>query len=367
MDKKNPCEKYESKEPGELDKLLLQGEILGWAPKPQPQRGSYVLCQERFDDRSATGDTEPPGAQRVAFGFQLLSGEARPGTGIVAVRKGREVGPTGALGLFLTRRDTDEVWLLAAAHVLTDLIKDHPCPVNPKAAKGPYSDVFRSRQGLTAGSRRRKLGVVRDFEPFKCSGTVQNPAPKGVWNDIDAGLVQVDDDVKWKQETTCYGVIGAPKPAEPEWIVRRCGPEEPNASHGEVDSTGWNIRIVHAGIIYLFRGQILVRSKFDCDEKEWIHRPPFALPGDSGSLVVHEDDNRPIGMVMAGSVRDNYYFLNPITALEKYWSSKNLVPAKAAPGTSRTVPRPDPSSQRRNRPGRGGRGRGTPPVTVRNP
>lgn len=336
----DPCSSYETKQPKELNRLLIKGQIMGWG---SIHGKTTVLCRERFDswfkDATAT-EYEARVKSRVddtqSFGFRMFSGAARPGTGIVAVREGRQVGPGGALGLFLEKtsntrsredREVPTTWFLAAAHVLTNFTDSRP-------------DIFRSRQGLTARSARRKLGTVRDVAGVVPLNLKKPRARK--WNVSDAGLVELDA-VDWKQKTTCFGEVGLPKDAEVESIVRKCGPEEPHSTWGEIVGTDWRVRIIHGGKTYLFKNQILVQTKFD-EANGWVQRPPFALPGDSGSVVVDAQDGRPIGMLMAGSVRDNFYFLNPIMSLRDYWMGQGLAQpaakpiAKAPAGFSSAIP-----------------------------
>lgn len=351
----NPCKKYEKKSDEALNKLLLEGKILGWGTTDGKKK---VLCLEEFDGVLRAADAQEQLPPEVKYGLSFFADEARPGTGIVAVRDGREVGPDGALGLFLAeRRDPGEVWFLASGHVLMNFEWDQP-----------YPDAFRSRQGLTAGDRRRKLGTVRFAQKVYDSRDTGQEDPKK-WNVIDAGLVKLDA-VEWKQKTTCYGEIGAPKPATPKQVVRKCGPEEPISTFGMVRGTDWRIRVAYKKKIYLFRNQILVQSDAGADQ-----RAPFALPGDSGSLVVDAADRRPIGLLMAGSVRKNYYFLNPIQALQEFWGKEDLVQVRIASQAEErdqanalqngAAQPAGPAGLGRDRPGaRSGKGRGTEPEVL---
>lgn len=352
QEQKKAAEKY-------YDDLLLSGQILAWGKNAEDkvcviEPGSPDLAPGDFDGRAQlSGQSKKPvqmsDARAAVSGFRLFAGSARPGTGIVAVRDGQEVGPRGALGLFLAeRKDPREIWCLAPAHLVMNLTE-----------KKLYPDVYRSQQGLTAGSQRRKLGTVRHAK--KVVPYPSEESEDDFWNDCDAGLIKVDD-VNWKQKTTCYGLVGPPKKAEPESVVRKCGPEEPHSTWGEVFGVDWKIRVVHEKKVYLFKQQIMVRSKKKENSDEWLYRPPFALPGDSGSLVVDDADRRPVGMLMAGSVRDNYYFLNPIMELQEYWSknSAELVQAQVAPaaepprkrvGRGASLHKPDQSLRGQDGPG----------------
>lgn len=290
---------------GNLDQQLRDGLIFGYGEFGGRRK---ILYRGMFD-----AEIPPERDSQEGGGFPLLAGKARPGTGIVPVdENGNDIGPSGALGLFLedTSRDT---WFLAAGHVLTGFDWNS------------RPDIYRSRNGLTSCDAYRKLGEVRCVKVLKATNKEFN------WNKIDAGVVKLDSKISWKQETTCYGAIGAPMEAKPDFVVRKCGPEEPYSTWGEVMGTDWKIRVVrrercrdgiYRGIVYLFKDQILVCCRHN-------HLQPFAMPGDSGSLVV-DADGRPVGMLMAGSVRHDFFFLNPIHDLQKFWKRRNLKQADVA-------------------------------------
>lgn len=329
----------------DLDQQLLRGGILGYgrikgALKTISQDGDLEDPKRSEDDLDADR-----GLDSAINSMSLLAGEARPGTGIVAVQGVEEIGPSGALGLFLVvDKEPDDIWFLAAGHVLTGLLgrvtpesSSAGPSVPPAGANGPVlmeptevTHAFRSRNGLLAGVIHRKLGRVRYVTQLEPAATIEtrketvqivpsrSPLP---FHQVDAGLVRLDGPVAWVQESTCYGGIAALTKAQEGDVVKKCGPEEPFNTGGVVRGLDWKFRAVHDKKVYLFEKQILVRCGTKDDLPEQVQ--PFALPGDSGSLVVNEK-RQPIGLLIAGSVRHNYFFLNQISELEMLWRQKNL-------------------------------------------
>jgi hypothetical protein len=56
---------------------------------------------------------------------------------------------------------------------------------------------------------------------------------------------------------------------------------------------------------------------------------PFAVAGDSGTMVVDKDSKRPVGMLIAGSVLDGRYVMTPIQTLARFWKAECFVLLRA--------------------------------------
>jgi hypothetical protein len=70
----------------------------------------------------------------------------------------------------------------------------------------------------------------------------------------------------------------------------------------------------------------------DAAKAEHLYRHPktsFAIPGDSGTMVVDYKTRQPLGMLIAGSLLDGKYVMTPIRALWDYWTGKQLVLLRA--------------------------------------
>ncbi len=290
----------------ELDKCLLRGAIVGYG-----LRCGVLTVLKPVDVGTRALRTPGELAQFLkkdcdyahrAAGYEFFAGEARPGTGIVAVRSGAEIGPGGSLGLFLReKKDPTKIYFLAAGHVLTGFFKEI------------RAEIYRGVGGLTGVHQRRRLGVVTSTDVLKLSYPERDILR---WNVTDAGVVRLDTG-DYDPGTTCYTSLGAPVKVEIYAEVMKCGSEEPSFTGGVVLGTDWKIRVVHNKRVYLFKDQILVESEG--------FRPPFAQPGDSGTMVVVIQGSRKVvGMLMAGSVRGGVFFLNPIRALENDWKNMDL-------------------------------------------
>lgn len=288
-----------------LENALAQGLLLGYGPKEEK---ILVLYQEIIGDRERRQKQrallkeiprEEIELRKVRGPFGFLSGEARPGSGIVLVRGGQEAGPAGTLGLFLRAREGGKLFFLCAGHVLSNY-----------GAEDAGHDVYRHSSPLSASGPPRKLGVVDHIEPLIPYGRAR---PE--YNRFDAGVVSLDSSVEWLPATTCYDAITGLASATEDMKVMKCGSQEPFFTWSYVDSISWTGLISSPRGEYGFKNQVLLSSRE--------FRRPFAAPGDSGTIIV-TDEAKAVGLLIGGSVRDGLFLVTPIQELRTYWEGRKL-------------------------------------------
>lgn len=145
------------------------------------------------------------------------------------------------------------------------------------------------------------IGYLSDFESIKFgSGS----------NTIDAAIaISAPDKLDYKTPSDGYGV---PSPTTRGAIVnlsvKKYG-RTTSLTHGTVYLINANINVGYSSGTALFTGQIGVAGK----------KGPFIKAGDSGSLLVTEVGNNPVGLLFAGDSSGKYAFANPISAvLERF-------------------------------------------------
>jgi hypothetical protein len=257
--------------------------------------------------------------QRQAFFF--LDGELRPGSGVIRFVAGNPEGPAGTLTCLLSSRDGRDYYFAAAGHAVS----------NFWAAEPPHrkSSVYHNPKGYPSTQRSRYLGRVLHLS---CKPPNWNDDDeKDVVEDI--GIVGLEGDFTWKQRTTCYGSFGElPGTTEDVYLnqcVMKCGAEEAHWTKATVKHCSRTV-IVYGpgGEKYYFKNQIILRG---CEEEGYHGGPynppgtPFAVPGDSGTMVVDAESKQPVGMLIAGSVLDDLYVMTPFRALDAFWAKYGLV------------------------------------------
>jgi len=322
-------------------------------------------------------DLRPLAFQKQAYYF--LSQELRPGSGVIRVSGGRAEGPGGTLTCLLSSRDAQDIYFAAAGHVLSDFWKsDIP---------DQEGSVYLNRRGFFSTPSRRFLGKLLKLSPrpervpFAPSlGGLHFGLPRKPF--IDIGLVKLEGDFDWRQRTTCYGSFGEwaenrdeeiprtrPLGGDDEEthlevpdrdrfkiiknrVVTKCGAEEKHFTDAVIDDCSTTVTVYGPeGEKFQLHGQVILRelsspmtpdSQTHCrytasenrdkqedneGDKECHKRPtiPFAVPGDSGTMVVYKESKRPLGMLIAGSILDGRYVVTPFNALEKFWEAEDFV------------------------------------------
>jgi hypothetical protein len=271
--------------------------------------------------------------------FHLLGGELRPGSGIVRSFSGRPEGPGGTLTCFLSSRDGRNLFFVAAGHVVS------------KYWEFKNGSVYRRRQGYPGTDSSRFLGEI-----FKVSDP---PIPRDSDDrrepSIDVGIVELKGRFELKARTTCYGSmgewVGEPKYVKKGDSVMKCGAEETHWTTAEVYEERKSVwvygpdkpifRLNHQ-IILSLPGEVTKQENVRCsaqgvelakrqgddikaDLPENSPRIPFAVAGDSGTMVVDSETKRPIGMLIAGDIIAGRYVVTPFAPIQKYWSRFGLV------------------------------------------
>lgn len=247
--------------------------------------------------------------------FHFLSRELRPGSGIVRAVDGTPSGPGGTLTCLLSSRDGRDIYFAAAAHVLTNYWKGETPPVK--------SSVYLNERGFPSRESVRFLGEVDVKNNVSAHPDLADPnIPPSSGVTIDIGIVKLEGDFAWRQRTTCYGSFGelSDDAVKQRWEVRKCGAEEP---HGTPAPNGEITKIVDSDYSVAVYGRD--PSPYSFQHQVIISGAGFAVPGDSGTMVVESGSRRPIGMLIAGSVLDGLYVMTPISALRQFWEDRDLV------------------------------------------
>lgn len=129
-------------------------------------------------------------------------------------------------------------------------------------------------RGETVYASGKALGVVED---------VYIPEP-GVWNEVDLATIAVNSDVQIDPSLPNVGVIAGP--GSPEGTCRICG----SISKG-------------TGELFTTRTIVPIQGTNYGVQNIHVYRPsedfPFAVEGDSGSIIVEENTQSAVGMLFA--------------------------------------------------------------------
>ena len=279
--------------------------------------------------------------KRIDQGFYFLSGELRPGSGIIRVFGGRNEGPGGTLTCLLSTVDGKDNYFVAAGHVLTNFWR---CG-DPDFLGSIYS----YRRGFPPTDSTRFLGkCIYLPSPKERPRPIQHSKGKGV--ELDIGIVRLDGDADLKQRTTCYGGFGEWPPHRKLKLegreVMKCGSQETHWTKARVKELNAEVPVYGPeGLLYRFKDQIIVEEippQGPLQEKKDPRKPPrkldfprnaletpFAVPGDSGTMVVDKATRRPIGMLIAGSILNGLYVVTPFRKIEKFWQERDLIMLRA--------------------------------------
>lgn len=199
----------------------------------------------------------------------LNVGRYRPAPGGVSV--GHYQITAGTLGC-LVRRDR-ALYVLSNNHVLANINKGQIG--NPILQPGPYD----------GGSMPADvIGRLSEFVPVLFNGQM---------NTVDAAIAQVSPTFV-TPENKCFGRIREnPIACRRFMVAKKCG-RSTELTRGIITDCNATVRVgFGTDGTALFQDQIIVMGI------PFIY--PFSAPGDSGSLVVEEFTNRPLGLLFAGS------------------------------------------------------------------
>lgn len=312
-------------------------------------------------ERSDSHTLEPPNQQVYYFLSHLPDNgppsDLRPGSGVIRVFGGKPEGPAGTLTCFLSTADGRDNYFVAAGHVLTnfwidpgkDKERDHLRPIrrrNRPRKERRSGNIYRNQKGFPSTGSTRFLGELqwKSDEPSFKQG-----------ENKDIGIVRLEEGIEPVQRTTCYGTFSVDEATEskrekktqeekllPEGLeVMKCGAEETHLTFALVASPKSEVTVYGPdGTLYLLKDQIILSQKAESrpgtsqetdPPKDWSaaknrqSRVPFAVPGDSGSLVVVKESRKPVGMLVAGSILDGRYVVTPFSKLQEFWEKQDLV------------------------------------------
>jgi hypothetical protein len=285
--------------------------------------------------------------------YYFFADDLRPGSGIIRVSGGRPEGPQGTLTCLLSSKDGRDNYFAAAGHVLSNFWDPKEKPNDKfEFEDEPAASIYRYRKGFPATNSRRYLGklLYLSTAPKPINGINGG----GAEIDMDVGIVEILGDpgeFNLKQRTTCYGSFGewpdAPDHVKKGQRVMKCGSQETHWTYAAVENPCRTVTIYGPdGLLYELHRQVILTTKptaTTCEQpaetsgpppnwsppKSTTYDGPFAVPGDSGTIVVDRESRRPVGMLIAGSVLDGLYVMTPIGKLLEFWTRKELVLVRA--------------------------------------
>ncbi len=272
--------------------------------------------------------------------FYFLSSELRPGSGLIRVFGGRHEGPGGTLTCLLSSMDGQDIYFVAAGHVLTNFWR---C-----TGLDSRGSIYRYRRGFPPSDSTRFLGSCLYLPSQKELPRPIQDRPMGKGVELDIGIVKLEGEADWRQRTTCYGSFGEWPPKRKLKLkgreVMKCGSQETHWTKARIIKLGAEVPVYGpGGLLYRFRDQIILEDireaapEEDCrcrkppipDYPQNSSGTPFAVPGDSGTMVVDKMSRRPIGMLIAGSILNGLYVVTPFPKIQKFWEDRNLIMLRA--------------------------------------
>jgi len=189
----------------------------------------------------------------------------------LGVSIGHSIGNTGTLG-FLAKHDGE-------LHVVSN---NHVFACENKAEKG---DPILQPGVVDGGEEEDQIAELTDWVPLDFSGG-HNP--------VDAAMASVDPRDVLGHPYEGGPLIPIPTRARRDATVRKCG-RTSGLSYGVVADIDATIKLRYpSGDMALLSEQILIQGR---------NGDIFSEKGDSGSLVIDNSSNQPIGLVCGGSPR----------------------------------------------------------------
>lgn len=195
-------------------------------------------------------------------------GRYRPAPGGVSVGHYKITAGTIAC---LVRRG-NQLYILSNNHVLAN--SNSANIGDPIMQPGPFDG------GVSAGNI---IGRLSEFVPINMSGGV---------NFVDAAIAQTSPNLV-TPESKCFGSINPnPQNCGMWMIVKKCG-RTTQTTRGIVTDCNATVRVGYGNSTAIFQNQMIIVGVPGI--------APFSQPGDSGSLVLNQFSNRPVGLLFAGS------------------------------------------------------------------
>jgi hypothetical protein len=280
---------------------LARGIALGLGSKPSGGYSLDVLIQNESMRRDPILDVITERA-RGETGFEVI-GRVRPAGWHIqptdTLRMGSSIGhlliTAGTLGCFVRQRTTGAVGFLSNNHVLA--------AVN----RGKVGDEIVQPGPADGGTRDELVGRLASFVPLAFEGEV---------NEVDAAFATR---IKHGPPFDFRGVLDSPgrlygKLRSSHTVNGRLGDavlktgRSTGLTHGRIDRINVsNVTVPYGRKVARFDGQMTVRS---------MNLNPFAVPGDSGSLILTQGMD-PVGLLFAVSEKGGMFnsgvtFANPI-------------------------------------------------------
>lgn len=197
----------------------------------------------------------------------------------------------GTLGYFCrsTRAgdDANTIYLLSNNHVFADL------------NRGVAGDEIDQPGRVDGGTSTDRVATLARFHPLKLNGAA---------NPIDAAIASVDAGVDCTTSICSIGTISGVADAKEDQFVRKHG-RTTGYTEGQIDDLSFDVTIQmdHNDPTKwaLFTNQIRIARTPGY--------PAFALPGDSGSLVVDRDSQSAIGLFFACPSDGSYGIANRLS------------------------------------------------------
>lgn len=206
-------------------------------------------------------------------------GRYRPVPGGVSV--GHYKITAGTVGCLV--RKGNQLFVLSNNHVLAN--ENKGTIGDPIVQPGPYDG------GTVPKDVIAKLSA---FIPIKFNGPV---------NKVDCAIAQTSPTLVTPLDK-CYGKIGLPPvPCQLNLLVRKCG-RTTQFTRGRITDCNATVKVGYSAGWALFQNQMIIQS---------LTAVPFSQGGDSGSLIVTDVGNRPVGLLFAGST--THTIANPIQAV----------------------------------------------------
>jgi hypothetical protein len=337
------------KDTNDLEKLLLQYRSGGRIAEMSRQKGTFFVRTVGEVGLLDTWQRQHPDLIQLRSpnkqAYYFLSDELRPGSGIIRNFGGRSRGPGGTLTCLLSSIDGLHNYFVGAGHVLSDFWNKEDKKDKIDELK-PAASIYRYRKGFPATNSRHFLGKLRHLSRKpKVVNAMPDDSGRKVFMDI--GIVELlcpEEEVILKQRTTCYGSFGE-WPCEDEMKIEKgqrvmkCGAEETHWTYAFVENPCSPVNVYGPdGLLYELSNQVILSSTMPYEplhgtdpppdwsaRKSQPYKGPFAVPGDSGTMVVDEKSKRPLGMLIAGSILDGRYVMTPIRKIYKFWTKRDLI------------------------------------------
>jgi hypothetical protein len=285
--------------------------------------------------------------QQAYYFLADVRDELRPGSGIIRNSGGRSEGPGGTLTCLLSSIDGRHNYFVGAGHVLSDFWNKKEDPAaGDKLRNDPIASIYRYRKGFPATNSTHFLGKLRYLS--RKPRTVNAPSGEGRRSvKVDIGIVKIassEEEVALKQRTTCFGNFGElpcdqVMKVEMGQRVMKCGAEESHWTFAVVEEPCRQVTVYGPdGVLYELSEQVILSSSAPFEPLQSTDPPPdwsakrcrpretpFAVPGDSGTMIVDASSRRPLGMLVAGSILDGRYVMTPIEPLQNFWADKGLI------------------------------------------